>query len=171
MTYAELARLWTRHQPQVAGFINSLVHDFHTVEELLQETGAEVFEHMARFDDSQPFLPWVLGVARNVVLKHQRTTSRDRHVFDQQVVENLAQAFQNLSDRSERLAQFLEACRRKLSRRSQEVCRLRYEGNLGREEIAQRQKMTAGAVKIALNRIREQLRVCIERQMSAEGLR
>ena len=49
------------------------------------------------------------------------------------------------------------------------MVRLRYYDELTAEEIAQRVGGTGAAVRVALQRIRQQLRECVERQLRAEG--
>ena len=146
------------------------MNDFIVAEELLQETAAQVFENIDRFDDSRPFLPWSLGIARNVVLKYRRRIARDRHVFSQGLLDHFAQVVQEMSERQDALVRSLSTCRKRLTPRSQEICRLRYEQNLLPQEIASRLGSTPSAVATVLHRMHEQLRNCIEQYLRAEGL-
>ncbi len=168
-TSANLAREWVNAQSSVAAFIQSLVHNFSEAEELLQETAAQIFGHVERFDDSRPFLPFALGVAKNVVLRHRRRSGRLRLVFDPQVIERLEQAFIELAPARELLAEALQSCREKLSDRDQRICRMRYEEALPPAEISQRLGVSPGSVRVLLHRIREQLRTCVEHRMKTEG--
>jgi len=167
--HQELARLWTRHLPVVETYLISLWARPEDVEELLQETITQIFQQVDKFDFERPFLPWALGVARNVLLRHRRDFARDRHVFSQETVENLTQAFEEVSDTQEALRRFLGDCFARLSSKSRQLCQLRYEQNLGREEIARQQGMSIVAVKKGLHRLREQLRICIEQRLQREG--
>ncbi len=47
--------------------------------------------------------------------------------------------------------------------------RLRYFEELSAEEIARRAGANGASLRVALQRVREQLRECIERRMQAEG--
>jgi len=164
-----LAREWVKSQQNILAYIGSLTYDFREAEELLQETAAQVFEHADRYDPARPFLPWAFGIARNVVLHHRRQAARHHCVIDVEVMSRLAEVFDELAEYREQLRDALEFCREKLPPRSQHLCRLRYEGNLEVGEIARRTGSTAGAVRILLYRIREQLRRCIGQQLEIEG--
>jgi len=168
-TSVNFAREWAKSQQNILAYIGSLTCDFREAEELLQETAAQAFEHAGRYDGSRPFLPWAIGIARNVVLHHRRHAARHHCVIDPEVMERLEDVFDELSDRRERLRDALNLCREKLPPRSQYVCRMRYESGLHINEIARRVGATAGAVRALLHRIRDQLRQCIDRQIDAEG--
>lgn len=43
-----------------------------------------------KFDTAADFQGWAFGVAKNVALRHLRRQSRDRHVFDDDLVNQLA---------------------------------------------------------------------------------
>jgi len=170
ITSANIAREWAKSQQTLLAYIGSLTYDFREADDLLQETAAQVFEHSDRYDATRPFLPWALGIARNVVLKHRRHAARHQCVIDLEVMQRLADTFDELAPRREQLRHALEHCREKLPYRAGQVCRLRYEGSLNIGEIAKRLGSTAGAIRILLHRTREQLRRCIERQLDSEGV-
>jgi RNA polymerase sigma-70 factor (ECF subfamily) len=169
MSASNFAREWTRAQQSVLAFIGSLVVDHANAEDLLQETASQAFAQMERYDATRPFLPWVLGVARYVVLEHRRTSARDRHIFDDEIVAQLAEAFEAISNRNDRVYRALAVCRERLSPRSKFVCRLRYEKDLPLLEIAGQLGESVGSVRALLHRARQQLRACIEQALRAEG--
>jgi len=171
LTSVNLAREWTKSQQNLLAYIGSLTYDHREAEELLQETAAQVFEHADRYDPARPFLPWAMGIARNVVMKHRRHAARHHCVTDLAAMERLADIFDDLAPRRERLREALNLCRDQLPPRSQQICRLRYEGDLNMDEIAKRLSSTTGAVRTLLHRIRDQLRRCIEKRIETEGVR
>jgi RNA polymerase sigma-70 factor (ECF subfamily) len=165
------AREWVQSQHAIFSFLVSLVSDFHTAEELLQETASQMFSQMDSYDSSRPFLPWAFGFARRIVFEHHRRSQRDRLIIDTAVATRLAKAFEDVSPQRDSLHRALSECREKLTARSKFVCRLRYEHDLLPQEIARRLGMTSEAVRTALRRIRQELRGCITRQLAAEGRR
>jgi RNA polymerase sigma-70 factor (ECF subfamily) len=167
----DFAREWVQSQHAIFAFLVSLVSDFHTAEELLQETASQMFTQVDSYDSSRPFLPWAFGFARRIVLEHHRRAQRDRLIIDTEVAMRLADAFEDLSAQGDSLHRALSVCREKLTPRSKFVCRLRYEHDLLPQEIARRLGMTSDAVRTALRRIRQELRVCITRHLAAEGQR
>lgn len=166
---ADFPREWVRAQQSILAFIGSLVSGFHDAEDLLQETASQAFKQMHRYDPSRPFLPWALGIARNVVHEHWRKTGKDRHVFDQEIVSQLAEAFEDLSGNTDRVYTVLSSCLHKLPPRSKHICRLRYEADLLPQQIAEQLATTSEMVRTLLYRVRRQLRACVEHGLRAEA--
>ena len=159
----EAARLWTLAVPTVSAFLSSLVRDFQDRDEVLQETAVAVMQSFDRYDPSQSFVGWAVGVARNQVRLHFRRRSREKLAFDSEAVDALAWAFVEGSSQHHRLDALVE-CVEGLEAKSRELCRLRYERDLKPAAIGERIGMGANAVAKALQRIRERLRECIERK-------
>ncbi|WP_437222234.1 sigma-70 family RNA polymerase sigma factor [Planctomicrobium sp. SH661] len=157
-----------RSQRNICAFIGSLVQNFTEAEECLQETAVQVFEHPERFDSSKVFLPYAIGVARNVVLQHQRRMGRSLVVFDQEAIDRLAAVFCNLPERDATIQEALRSCYDKLPDRSKRLCQMRYEEGLLPQDIAPLVGTTGGSVRILLGRIRQQLKGCIERRLNRE---
>jgi RNA polymerase sigma-70 factor (ECF subfamily) len=63
----------------------------------------------------------------------------------------------------------LEVCLERLSSDSRQMVRLRYFEQLHSGEIAVRIGSSATAVRMALQRIREQLRACVEARLRIDG--
>lgn len=155
-------RLWTLAQPTVSAFVTSLVRDFRDRDDVLQETAVAVIESFDRYDSTRPFIGWALGIARNQVGLYFRRRGRDRLTFDTESVEHLAVAFETVvADDLHRL-DYLRDCMQRLEGRSRRLCELRYRDDLKPAAIADAVGMSANTVAKALQRIRDQLRTCIE---------
>jgi RNA polymerase sigma-70 factor (ECF subfamily) len=152
--------LWTSAQPIVAAFVASIVRDYRDREDVLQETALAVFKSIESYDSKLPFNAWAIGIARNQVGLYLRRRKRDRHVFGDSTIECIEDAFTQASS-SEKLDSLPE-CMKQLDGRAQEICEMRYQEDLKPAAIAERLEMTANAVSKALQRIRDQLRLCIE---------
>lgn len=159
----EAARLWTLAVPTVSAFITSLVRDFQDRDEVLQETAVAVLESFDRYDSSQSFIGWAIGIARNQVRLYFRRKSRERVAFDSETVDALAQAFLEGGSTDSRLEN-LAVCLQMLEAKARELCRLRYEDDLKPAAIGAQLGMAANAVAKALQRIRDRLRECVERR-------
>lgn len=154
--------------PTVSAFVTSLVRDFQDRDDVLQETAVAVMQSFARYDPSQPFVGWAIGIARNQVRLHFRRKSRDRIAFDSEAVDALARAFAAPAPHDPKLDRLGE-CVEALDPRSRELCRLRYEHDLKPAGIGDRLGMAANAVAKALQRVRDRLRDCIERKVTEVG--
>lgn len=161
-------RLWTLAQPTVSAFVASVVRDFGDRDDVLQETAVAVIESFDRYDPQRPFVAWALGVARNQIGLYLRKRRRERLIFDDATIACLAEAFADGPTDSAHRLEYLGECLQLLGARAAELCQLRYHGDLKPAAIADRVGMSANAVAKALQRIREQLRDCIQRR-SAEA--
>jgi len=165
----QAARLWTLAQPVVSAFVTSVVRDFAARDDVLQEIAVAVIESFDRYDSSRPFVGWVLGIAQNQVGLYLRRIRRDRQTLDDEAIACLASAFESVPAEKTRQLDFLQDCLRGLDGRAKELCDLRYRHELKPAAIAEASGMTANSVAKALQRIRDQLRDCIERKSALEG--
>ena len=158
----EATRLWTLAVPTVSAFVTSLVRDFQDRDDVLQETAVAVMESFDRYDSSQSFVGWAIGIARNQVRLHWRRKSRTRIAFDSDAVDALARAFAEAQ--GDHRLDHLGGCVEQLEARARELCSLRYEQDLKPAAIGERMGMGANAVAKALQRIRDRLRECVEQR-------
>ncbi|HEY2762051.1 MAG TPA: sigma-70 family RNA polymerase sigma factor [Pirellulales bacterium] len=164
----QLARLWTQAQPVVASYVLSLVRDFHLAEDILQQVAVILVREFEKYDPARPFLPWSLGIAKNVVLKSRRDMARDSsRLLDSELVDRLQAAFEQDLEVWGSLRQALHACLQQQKGRLQEALQWRYSQDLKPQSIAEKMGTTAGAVRVMLHRARAVLRECIRRRLSA----
>lgn len=166
----QATRLWTLAQPVVSAFVTSVVRDFTARDDVLQEVAVAVVESFDRYDKSRPFVAWALGIAQNQVGLYLRRHRRDRLVFDDETVASLAIAFGAVSAARSQKLDFLRDCLHGLEGRARRLCDLRYRDDLKPAAIAETLGMTANAVAKALQRIRDQLRDCIDRKAALGGI-
>ncbi len=162
-------KLWTLAQPVVSAFVSSVVRDFRDRDDVLQSVAVAVFESIESYDATRPFIGWAMGVAKNQVGTYLREKYRHRMVFDQATIDALSIAFERNSTEGLRSLDFLQDCLQKLEGRARQVCQLRYENDLKPAAIAALVGMTPNNVAKSLQRVREQLRQCIERRAALEG--
>jgi RNA polymerase sigma-70 factor (ECF subfamily) len=162
-------RLWTSHQSSVANYIRSLVHDHATAADLLQETALIIFRRFAEYDEQRPFIAWALGIARFQVMGMQRDAKRDIVVFDDDVLEKFTESWIEQTEEKSDQSAALESCLDRLASHAQRIVRLRYFEDQNADKIAQQLGGNGATIRVTLQRIREQLRICIERQLQFEG--
>jgi RNA polymerase sigma-70 factor (ECF subfamily) len=162
----QLSVLWTRAQPIVSAYFRACLWDFHQSEDLLQETAAAVAGKFTTYDPSRSFTSWVLGIARNKLLHHQRTHANDRHLFDDAAIKELADVYAEMEPEISSMHMALEACIERLQGRPRKLLEMRYVRELTPAKIAAATGMNANAVSVLLHRVRQSLRECIERQLA-----
>ncbi len=103
------------------------------------------------------------------MLTYQKRVQHDRHVFDGDLLAELADdAVAVTRDLNERLIA-LETCIEKLPPRDRQLVALRYDSQLAVQDIAQRRNKSPNSVSHALFRIRAALADCVERTLGLEG--
>jgi RNA polymerase sigma-70 factor (ECF subfamily) len=162
----ELAARWTQSQRRVEAFILSLVVDFHQTADILQNVAMVVVRKREEYDPARPFLPWALQIAQLEVLKHRRTHARDRHVFSDELIEQLAAASGEVGGDLIERRRALSECVQRVTGRGRQALVLRYVEGLRSSDVAKRLGLAAGATRMLLLRVREALRSCIEHSLA-----
>lgn len=162
-----VARL-TEAQSALYGSIHTLLAGGTAVSDVLQETNRVLWQKAALYDPTRPFLPWALTVARFEVLAHRKRQSRDRLVFDDGLVAQLAGEYERQSAGDGAL-QALDRCLQKLPTAQRTLLDARYLRGEPVQAIAAREGRAAGAVSALLYRIRAALAECMDRTLAREG--
>jgi RNA polymerase sigma-70 factor, ECF subfamily len=165
----EIAQKWTECLPVVAAYVRSMTLSFHDAQDILQEISIIVVRKYGEYNQTRPFIPWVIGIARNEVLAYRRRLGADRRLFDEAVVDQITQAFGENKDQWDALAEALEDCVKRVPERSRRLLRLRYIDDLRYEQMAQALGASVTSIKVAMHRLRQGLRTCIERHPAARG--
>ena len=165
----QVTRLWTLAQPRVSAFVTAVVRDFQDRDDLIQDIAVAVFESFDRYDELRPFDTWALGVARNQFKVYLRKRRKKIQMFDPEAMECLENAFAEIPSEKVRELDFLQECVQKLDEKGKQLCELRYAEGMKPAAISDFLKQPGTAIRKALQRIREQLRGCVERKASVEG--
>ena len=165
MDQEELARNWTMAQPVVAAYVNAMVPDFHAAEDIVQNVAVILVRKSEEYDETRPFERWAMGVARNEVLANRRSHARARVTFRQEIVDEVASAYADMTPELNDRANAARDCMEHVQGRDRSVLDLWYEGELKPAQIASQLEMPGGTVRAILTRIRKGLRACVEQKI------
>lgn len=163
--------LWTQSQPAVSAFVYALVGDAATRDEILQDVAVAVLESFGTYDASRPFLQWALGIARNEVANARRRRGRFPIAFSDAAEASLAAAVSEVEEGERDRLAFLDRCLERVRGRPREVFDLRYRGGMSVERISASLGMQPNTAAKTLQRVREELRACIEDHLSRSIMR
>ena len=141
-----------------------------SAEDLAQEVFIVAYDRLDSFDCSQPFRPWLLGIAANLVRNELRRCAREGRRMElysrylEFVTRDDVPALSG-SARSDALAR----CREQLAGPAIAAIRARYDEAMELEDVANRLQRSVTATRQLLYRARLALRDCIESQLAAEG--
>lgn len=156
---AEFGRLFDRHARALFVYLARRLDDA-TAEDLLSETFLVAFERRASFDPlrGDP-LPWLFGIATNLLARHRRQELRAYRAFSRSVeVEgNSADATNARIDMDRALAEVARALQH-MPRAVHDTVLLFAWAELSYEQVAEATGVPVGTVRSRLNRARRALR-------------
>ena len=125
----------------------------------------KLWQKAADWDPDTEFLPWAFTVARFTILSHCRDRKRDRLVFDEDVIQAMADEIEEAATAFDYRREALAKCIKKLDHRQRGLLHDHYTICQSLRDIAEASGRSLSAVKMTLLRIRQQLSACIEREM------
>jgi RNA polymerase sigma-70 factor (ECF subfamily) len=165
----QLMLLMTQHQRRIFSYIYALVPDRHSAEDLLQETSLVICEKFDHFKPGTDFVAWACQIAYWEVRRARQKFARSKVVFDDQVVEAVAQTASELAEETDQRHEALAHCLQRLHPRDRDLVLTRYEPGGGVEAAAQRSGRSLEAAYKALGRIRKLLADCVSNRLALEG--
>jgi RNA polymerase sigma-70 factor (ECF subfamily) len=157
-------QLLTHEQTRLFGYIVMLLGEVNDASNVLQQTNLVLWRKADDFSMETNFHVWAKKVAYYQTLAYLRDRKRDKHIFDEKLLDQLASRPTVVDEDERRVA--LRHCLGVISRDSLDLLQQRYAPGKSISEIASQQQKTEGAVKMALMRIRQSLVHCIEGQLA-----
>jgi RNA polymerase sigma-70 factor, ECF subfamily len=160
----EFEALVTQHHKLVLGFTLALVRDVHTAEDITQDAFVTAFLKFDKFDRALDFGKWVRGIARMKYLEHGRR--RQNVLLEDNLIDLLASQYASWEQQEKQQKQSiyinLKTCITKLDEMSEKIIRKFYFEKQKCAEIAQQCNLNESTVRKRLERIRKNLKTCME---------
>ncbi|MEM1443670.1 MAG: sigma-70 family RNA polymerase sigma factor [Verrucomicrobiota bacterium] len=166
----EFIELLTGAQSAVFGYIMSLCHDHARAQDILQETNMTLWRKAEDFEQGTNFTAWACRTAYFHVLNYRRKQSREQLVFDEDVLDFLAERQEERALDSQDRIGALRGCLEKLPEDQRKLIDRRYQPGASVQGIAEDDGKSEGAISQALYRIRAALQQCVEKQIRKESL-
>ncbi len=163
--YERFVILFTRHEPGLRAFTRSLLPSWDDVDEVMQNTSLVLWRKFSGFDPETDFFRWACVVARFEVLAWRRDKARDRHVFDDDLVELLAIEAEEAREPLAAERRALETCLSRLPKNLRRIVMTAYQPGMKLNEVAAEIGKSATAFYKMLNRARAALLDCIEAEV------
>ncbi|PAW90271.1 MAG: RNA polymerase subunit sigma-70 [Pedosphaera sp. Tous-C6FEB] len=164
-----LARLWLEAEPSVRAFVGVTVSGFQDVQDVVQQVALTVARRFEEYDEARPFLAWALWLAKSRIADHHRKRGREKVVFSDALMDQLAEGFVERQPERSARQEALERCLARLPEKSRQMLQLRYENESSVEQVARTVESTAASVRVMLFRIRNLLADCIQKELSKEA--
>jgi RNA polymerase sigma-70 factor (ECF subfamily) len=158
---AAFATIIERYQRIVYGYLRARLSQASDAEDLTQEVFLRCYEARARFDASSQLVPWLIGIARNLLRERVRKQHRRKEVAWTELCLELESTTEPAEPVNEDELQTLPDCLSGLGPSAREAIDLHYRGEHRLAAIAATQHRSEGAVKLLLYRARQALRDCL----------
>ncbi len=169
--YDKFVGLLTRNDQALRRYIRSLVSSWDMMEDVLQDTALECWKKFSDFEGDgsakQPdeFIRWACVIARYKVLSRHRDSARERLVFREEIVSQLADlSFDQLEDRDEEM-QAVKHCLAKMESEPRRLLLSVYCPGDSIAKIAKESDQQARRLYGKLNALRRALLTCVKQRM------
>lgn len=153
------------HADMLTAFLRSIVAKPEIVDDLFQETMIVAWRRLNDYDRSQPMGPWLRGIAKRLVLQHQRQAAHDLLNCDPAVLEALENRmfiFEQIpADSFRDKLRGLRKCLDKLPELARDVITLGYGRGMLLRDIASALNASEEAIKKRMQRARVLLMKCL----------
>lgn len=161
--YADLVRLY---QARLRSTLSFYCRSVQEVEEHLQNAFVDAYTHLARFDPSQPWFPWLKTLALNSLrMELRRRAVRKPSPAD--ALKILQMSAVNSEVDPDGLGAALRSCLSKLPKEQAALLVAKYQEGRPLAELSKTFGTNVGALKVRLLRLRSALKECINRKRVA----
>lgn len=170
--YERFVSLFARIHDNLFSYIFSLLPHWSDAEDVFQQASLVLWRKFGDFQDADndgEFLAWACRVAFFEVQNFRRTAGRDRLMFDNDLVEQMARQRDVSPQRAGRRRDFLMDCIAKLSEKQQELLNCAYDGDDTIRQLAEQMNRSPQTIYNRLNLIRRALFECVEEAVRRRG--
>ena len=168
--HAQFLRLYAESEAALRTYLRSLLPARADATDAMQQVSVVLWQKFAQFDASRDFRKWAFGMARVEALAFRRDKVRDRHVFDDALVNQLADDAAAATTRHEAQREALDGCLEKLPPTERALVLAAYRKGTRIDELAAQRGQTAMSLYKHLQRIRRALLECVQRTITREDL-
>jgi RNA polymerase sigma-70 factor (ECF subfamily) len=157
------------HQDRLRAFIYSLMPGSTHIADVLQNTNAILWQKRGEFTADTNFTAWAFRIARYQTMHQLDRDKRDgRLVFSDELLETFAAPAPEDAIHNN-LLRTLDDCMEKLTDHQRSLIRARYTPGQSLEKLAETLGRSPGGLRIALHRIRDLLKSCVEDRLAQDS--
>lgn len=161
--------LLNRERLRIFGYIRTLVPHNSDAEDVYQHVCLTLWNKFSEFDQERDFFSWACGIAFFTVCNFRRSAQRDRHFFNQELIETMSmERMHHLSNHNIRL-ELLQDCFNSLRAADQELLLQATFEKQSIKDFAEKAGKTVQTLYNRLSTLRRELAQCILRKLKSEG--
>ncbi|QNN24861.1 sigma-70 family RNA polymerase sigma factor [Planctomycetales bacterium ZRK34] len=155
-------------QDRLCAYATALMGSPGAAEDLVQQANLVIWRRAEDFEPGTEFGAWACRILYYEVLAWRKKQSRDRLVFDDAVLAQLAEDAEAVSETAETRRRALNDCINRLSDTHRRLLSARYESTDSMSTLAQQLGRPIGSLYQTLRRVRIQLAGCVQRYLNRE---
>ena len=161
----DFLRVFLANEREILRYVVAMVPNLGDAQEIVQQTAVVLWEKFDQYDAERPFAPWACRFALNVTRQWMARRQRWKALLDSGLAEELASRREQLRSEFDARLVHLDRCLQKLPEEQRSLVDGYYFRQLDVATVSDQAERTVDAVYKALQRIRRQLRECIERSL------
>jgi RNA polymerase sigma-70 factor (ECF subfamily) len=162
----DVAKYFAVQQPKLRAFIRSIVFNPSDVDDILQDVAVTAIQNSERYDATRPVNAWVMGIARNRVLKYLEKRRTQSICFSPELVEALVSSTA-CDESSENALESLQNCLSKLDAEKRSLIVRRHQPGVTSRALAQEIGYTDSRMSRLLNSVYAALMRCVEKELAS----
>lgn len=162
-------RLFLASERELFRYVSALVPAMDDASEIVQQTALQLWNKFDDYDPGQPFTPWACRFGLNVAKQWMASRQRWAKLLETGVSKKIFERREMTLSEMENKLRHLDNCIEKLPETDRALVERFYWRRENVRTICETLNQTAGAVYKTLQRIRQQLRDCIELASKTEG--
>jgi len=166
--HEEFIALFVRHEPAIHSFLTSLLASIDDAEVVMQETSMAMWKKFDQFEAGTSFRNWAFQIARFEAMNFRRKRQRDRHFFNDELVQLLADDAAQHAAHLEEQRRVLAHCVAKLDSGDRGLLSGCYRKGSTIKAYAESVGRTPNAVRKHLARIRNALSSCVRQTLELD---
>ncbi|MBF0196186.1 MAG: sigma-70 family RNA polymerase sigma factor [Planctomycetes bacterium] len=158
----DFLKLFLKHENALRAFARSLLPDWSSVDDVLQESSLVMWEKLDQLHSEDGFLPWGKVIVRFKSMNYLQKLKSHKKVFGSKLLDLLADEATMISDQGmSEHRDALEQCLEDFSPKDKELVFAPYRNRGGIKHIAKILQKTENALYKKMGRLRESLALCI----------
>jgi RNA polymerase sigma-70 factor, ECF subfamily len=167
-THKDFIRLFLEAEKDLLRYVMVLIPNVADARDVVQEAAVALWDKIDLYDPDKPFAPWACRFALNEAKMFLRKKARQNRLTDE-VVDLLEIERMENADRLDARKHYLRECLRTLPSKNAELVNDYYFNELSVEELGKRLERSIDAIYKTLQRVRQALHACIEKNLQMEA--
>ena len=167
----EVVRLLLAGRAMILAYVQSIVRDPHTAEDVLQDISILAVNKREAIADEVHFRGWIRRAARLEAMNVLCRQKKAPRPLSEPILDLLEGHWDNQDDDwSARRIEALGVCLKKLTPGSRQLVEMRYGEGIAGNRLAELLGKPTNTIYVAMSRIHRKLGECVRRRLASEGM-